>query len=90
MGFWCPYSRFEPWPGSFGNLEFLNLSLELQSTMVERVAIILAAGVSNRMNTQMPKVLHEVCGRPMLAYVLDACREVGVERIYVVVLGLSK
>ena len=52
--------------------------------MVERVAIILAAGVSNRMNTQMPKVLHEVCGRPMLAYVLDACREVGVERIYVV------
>jgi len=52
--------------------------------MAERVAIILAAGVSNRMNTQMPKVLHEVCGRPMLAYVLDACREVGVERIYVV------
>jgi bifunctional UDP-N-acetylglucosamine pyrophosphorylase/glucosamine-1-phosphate N-acetyltransferase len=33
----------------------------------------------------MPKVLHEVCGRPMLAYVLDACREVGVNRIYVVV-----
>ncbi len=53
--------------------------------MAERMAIILAAGVSSRMNTQLPKVLHEVCGRPMLAYVLDACREVGVARMYVVV-----
>lgn len=53
--------------------------------MAERVAIILAAGVSSRMNTQMAKVLHEVCGRPMLAYVLDACRSVGVSKIYAVV-----
>lgn len=53
--------------------------------MAERVAIILAAGVSSRMNTQLPKVLHEVCGRPMLAYVLDACRGVGVQKLYVVV-----
>lgn len=52
---------------------------------MERVAIILAAGVSSRMNTQMAKVLHEVCGRPMLAYVLDACRKAGVSKIYVVV-----
>ena len=37
------------------------------------------------MNTQLPKVLHEVTGRPMLAYVLDACRSVGVDKIYVVV-----
>jgi len=51
----------------------------------ERVAIILAAGISSRMNTELAKVLHEVCGRPMLAYVLDACRDVGVEKIYVVV-----
>lgn len=53
--------------------------------MAERAAIILAAGVSKRMNTLMAKVLHEVCGRPMLAYVLDACREVGVTKMYVVV-----
>jgi bifunctional UDP-N-acetylglucosamine pyrophosphorylase/glucosamine-1-phosphate N-acetyltransferase len=52
---------------------------------MERAAIILAAGVSSRMNTQMPKVLHEVCGRPMLAYVLDACCQVDVAKIYVVV-----
>jgi len=53
--------------------------------MAKRVAIILAAGVSSRMNTQLPKVLHEVCGRPMLAYVLDTCREVGIEKNYIVV-----
>ena len=53
--------------------------------MAERVAIILAAGISSRMNTKIAKVLHEVCGRPMLSYVLDACRGVGVDKMYVVV-----
>lgn len=53
--------------------------------MAERVAILLAAGMSSRMNTKLPKVLHEVTGRPMLAYVLDACRSVGVQKIYVIV-----
>ncbi len=48
-------------------------------------AIILAAGRSTRMVTDMPKVLHEVCGRPMLAYVVDACRAAGVSRILCVV-----
>ena len=53
--------------------------------MAETVAIILAAGGSRRMNTQVTKVLHEVCGRPMLAYVLDACRKIGISKIFVVV-----
>lgn len=53
--------------------------------MSEKVAIILAAGISSRMNTKLPKVLHEVCGRPMLAYVLDACRSAGIEKAYVIV-----
>jgi bifunctional UDP-N-acetylglucosamine pyrophosphorylase/glucosamine-1-phosphate N-acetyltransferase len=53
--------------------------------MAETVAIILAAGGSTRMNTQLAKVLHEVCGRPMLAYVLDACRNVGIRKMCVVV-----
>ncbi len=48
-------------------------------------AIILAAGRSTRMVTDLPKVLHEVCGRPMLAYVVDACRAAGVERLIAVV-----
>lgn len=48
-------------------------------------AVVLAAGKSTRMKSNLPKVLHEVCGRPMLASVLDACREAGVGRIVVVV-----
>jgi bifunctional UDP-N-acetylglucosamine pyrophosphorylase/glucosamine-1-phosphate N-acetyltransferase len=52
---------------------------------MERAAIILAAGVSKRMNTRLAKVLHEVCGRPMLDYVIDACRGVGVDKMYIVV-----
>ncbi len=51
----------------------------------ETSAVILAAGQSTRMNTRLPKVLHEVCGRAMLEYVLEACRGAGVGRIYVVV-----
>ena len=35
-------------------------------------AIVLAAGLGTRMRSTLPKVLHPLCGRPMLAYVLDA------------------
>lgn len=37
------------------------------------------------MNTKLPKVLHEVCGRPMLAYVIDVCRQADIEKLYVIV-----
>ena len=37
------------------------------------------------MHTQLPKVLHEVSGRPMLDCVLSACRQAGMKRLYVVV-----
>ena len=36
------------------------------------VAVVLAAGLGTRMRSALPKVLHPLCGRPMLAYVLDA------------------
>jgi bifunctional UDP-N-acetylglucosamine pyrophosphorylase/glucosamine-1-phosphate N-acetyltransferase len=35
-------------------------------------AVVLAAGLGTRMKSATPKVLHPLCGRPMLAYVLDA------------------
>ncbi|MCE5186438.1 MAG: NTP transferase domain-containing protein [Planctomycetaceae bacterium] len=56
---------------------------------MERIAIILAAGQSTRMNTRLPKVLHEVCGRPMLEWVIEACRNAGVTR-HLVVVGYGK
>jgi len=37
----------------------------------EIAVIILAAGKSTRMKSELPKVLHPLCGRPMLGYVLD-------------------
>ena len=49
------------------------------------LAVILAAGQSKRMASDLPKPLHEVCGRPMLAYILDACFEAGCRRVIVVV-----
>src|SRR5262245_4494549 len=52
-------------------------------------AIILAAGKSTRMKSRRPKVLHEVCGRPMLDYILGACYDVGVDRVLLVV-GFEK
>jgi bifunctional UDP-N-acetylglucosamine pyrophosphorylase / glucosamine-1-phosphate N-acetyltransferase len=48
-------------------------------------AIILAAGKSTRMKSARPKPLHEVCGRPMLEYVLRACFEADCSKVIVVV-----
>ncbi len=48
-------------------------------------AVILAAGLGTRMRSRSPKVLHPLCGRPMLAYVLDAALEATGMRPLVVV-----
>lgn len=48
-------------------------------------AIILAAGKSTRMKSRRPKAMHEICGLPMLAHVLNACYGAGVDRVLLVV-----
>jgi bifunctional UDP-N-acetylglucosamine pyrophosphorylase/glucosamine-1-phosphate N-acetyltransferase len=48
-------------------------------------AVVLAAGEGTRMRSETPKVLHPLCGRPMLLHVLDALAELPLERIVVVV-----
>ncbi|MFN6103534.1 MAG: NTP transferase domain-containing protein [Planctomycetaceae bacterium] len=53
--------------------------------MTAPVAIVLAAGKSTRMKSALPKVLHEVGGRPMIEYVLDGARAAGVQRLVVIV-----
>jgi len=48
-------------------------------------AVVLAAGEGTRMRSATPKVLHPVCGRPIILHVLDACSALPLERIVVVV-----
>ena len=48
-------------------------------------AVVLAAGEGARIRSGTPKVLHELCGRPMVLHVVDALAELPLERIVVVV-----
>ena len=48
-------------------------------------AIILAAGQGKRMNSDLPKVLHAVCGKPMVDWVVQSARSAGASKIVVIV-----
>lgn len=52
--------------------------------MAQRAAIILAAGQGTRMKSALPKVMHEVAGRPMVNWSIALARKVGCVRIIVV------
>jgi bifunctional UDP-N-acetylglucosamine pyrophosphorylase/glucosamine-1-phosphate N-acetyltransferase len=53
-------------------------------------AIVLAAGLGTRMRSKLPKVVHEICGKPMISLVLDALEAAGAERAFVVVGHLAE
>lgn len=46
--------------------------------------VILAAGKGTRMRSALPKVLHELAGKPLLEHVIDAARRLGTTDIHVV------
>jgi bifunctional UDP-N-acetylglucosamine pyrophosphorylase/glucosamine-1-phosphate N-acetyltransferase len=46
--------------------------------------LIMAAGEGTRMRSSVPKMLHPVCGRPMIAWPVLAAREAGAERVCVI------
>ena len=48
-------------------------------------ALVLAAGMGKRMNSDLAKVLHPLAGQPLLAHVLSALDELGVGRKVVVI-----
>jgi bifunctional UDP-N-acetylglucosamine pyrophosphorylase / glucosamine-1-phosphate N-acetyltransferase len=48
-------------------------------------ALIMAAGQGTRMRSSTPKVLHAVCGKPMVEWVVDAARQAGAARVVCVV-----
>jgi len=47
-------------------------------------AVILAAGHGTRMRSSIPKVMHPICGRPMVDWVLNTLREAGAKDVKVV------
>ncbi len=53
--------------------------------MTKITAVLLAAGQGTRMKSDLPKVLHPICGRPMALYALDAARAASTEKPVLVV-----
>jgi bifunctional UDP-N-acetylglucosamine pyrophosphorylase/glucosamine-1-phosphate N-acetyltransferase len=49
------------------------------------IAIVLAAGQGKRMQSQLPKVMHPLLGRPMLTYPVDAALAAGASQVVCVV-----
>jgi len=52
---------------------------------IHTAAVVLAAGKGTRMKTELPKVLHKLAGRPMIAHVLANLAPLACERIVVVI-----
>ncbi len=50
-----------------------------------RYAIILGAGKGTRMKSELPKVMHEVCQKPMIAHLVDNLKQAQAERVIAVV-----
>jgi len=48
-------------------------------------AVILAAGKSTRMKSDLPKPLHNLCGKPVTRHVIDACHAAGLDDVIVVI-----
>ena len=52
---------------------------------VEAKALILAAGAGTRMKSNKPKVAHEMLGKPLVRWVVDAARQAGCDDVHVVI-----
>ena len=52
--------------------------------MSQLTALILAAGKGTRLESELPKVLHTCCGKPMVSHVIDAARGAGADRVVVI------
>jgi bifunctional UDP-N-acetylglucosamine pyrophosphorylase/glucosamine-1-phosphate N-acetyltransferase len=48
-------------------------------------SIVLAAGKGTRMKSKLPKVLHPICGRPMIEYAVRVAQASGAEKTVVVI-----
>ena len=51
---------------------------------MEAQALILAAGAGTRMKSAKPKVLHELLGKPLVRWAVDAARAAGCSTVHAV------
>ncbi|EHC6547408.1 NTP transferase domain-containing protein, partial [Listeria monocytogenes] len=49
--------------------------------MSKRYAVVLAAGQGTRMKSKLYKVLHPVCGKPMVEHVVDQISTLNVDKV---------
>jgi UDP-N-acetylglucosamine diphosphorylase/glucosamine-1-phosphate N-acetyltransferase len=66
-------------------LPFLFIKFKLIAMEPKIAVVILAAGLGTRMKSNKAKVLHEVCGRPMVSYVVETARKVAGNDVVLVV-----
>ncbi|MCA1678164.1 MAG: NTP transferase domain-containing protein, partial [Actinobacteria bacterium] len=52
--------------------------------MPSLTAVILAAGQGTRMRSRLPKMLHPLCGRPLVGWPIAVALEAGADRVVVV------
>jgi bifunctional UDP-N-acetylglucosamine pyrophosphorylase/glucosamine-1-phosphate N-acetyltransferase len=57
----------------------------IEVTSMKITAVLLAAGQGTRMKSDLPKVLHPLCGKPMLWHVLEALKSAATEKPVVIV-----
>src|SRR5262249_20569686 len=74
-----PQSGLGPFDHLHGPPENARVTASRTEPSSRTAAVVLAAGLGTRMRSRTPKILHPLCGRPMLAYVLDAWDEALVE-----------
>ena len=53
--------------------------------MPEYTAVILAAGKGTRMKSDLPKVMHQIAGKPLIDHVLDTVERLGISHIVSIV-----
>lgn len=51
----------------------------------KRYALVLAAGNSSRFKSPLPKVVHPLCGKPLIVHILERLRSLDLEKTFVVV-----
>jgi bifunctional UDP-N-acetylglucosamine pyrophosphorylase/glucosamine-1-phosphate N-acetyltransferase len=57
----------------------------MTAMLARSIAIVHSAGDAHRMNSARPKVLHELCGRPMINFVVESALGAGTDHVVVVV-----